>query len=388
MGAVFIYALNNNLIKLEPLNLFLQKDLIPFINRVFQELIIPLPINPWITLLIGAAGGQAINHTIIQQREKKKEWRDSKNKFYWPLYVAITQMFETSTAYRPDTLKKHISRLDQNKAIFEILDKNIEYANADILVSYYELKRIQLYEDVSDDGWREELKLFFKVLKYFYIYSLEKKEIRLDDTFFKSRILLFGMWQLASALELDDIDGAMGLNHLIDKDKLSVLYEINNLEKALNYPKDKQKKFLVKLLKETVIDLHFEDVYSRYFTPGEPWDNPSEIYLIGLRREIIEGVADESMPIYHRESLRLELLEKIYNDLFYTREDQHIYTQNKYDNLFLEKKEAYEYLKDKKYIELIREESIEQEEPIIKVKLTAAGMEKVEELHHELFESK
>ncbi|WP_307298523.1 MULTISPECIES: hypothetical protein [unclassified Paenibacillus] len=366
----------------------MQEDVIPVINKVFQEWIILLPINPWITLLIGAAGGQIINHTIIQQREKKKEWRDSKYKFYWPLYVAINQMFETTTAYRPDRLKKSISRLDQNKAIFEIFDKNIEYANADILVSYYEFEKIRLYEDVSNDGWREELKLYFKVLKYFYIYSLEKKEIKLDDTFFKSSIIFFGMWQLALVLELDDIDGAMGSNRLIDKDKLSVLYSINDLEKALSYSKNKKKEFLVKLLKDTVKESHFEEVYSRYFTPGEPWDNPSEIYLISLRREIIEGVADGKMPIYHRESLRIELLEKIYNDLFYTRENQHIYKQNEYNNLFLEKKEAYEYLKDKNYIQLIREESLEHKETVIKFKITAAGMEKIEELHHELFESK
>ena len=363
-----IYSINNNHIH------------IPIVSPFWKEIVVPLAITPWFTLIIGITGAQAINHTIIAKREKKKLWREEKNKFYWPLYVEITKMFEISTALRPDLLKKKFNIYEQEKEIFEMIEKNIEYANFEIVASYYELKRVQLYEDTSDETYRKEHELFFKILKYFYIYSLRNKELQKNDNFFKSRIILFRMWQLSRAAQLDDPDGAAGLGYLFNKDKLATLYSINKLERAMKYPKEKQKSFLKRVLKFTVERVSFKEVFDGYFGSPEPWENHKEVSLIQLREAILNGEYGGELTIEHREFIRQELLSKLYNDTFEGKADEHTFQKEEYNELFLEKRLAYEYLKDMKYLES------SEDDILVIMRITAAGVEEVEKEYKKMKE--
>lgn len=355
-----IYMIDNNYIKLSTVNL------------IWKDIVIPLASNPWFTLILGVTGAQIINHTIISNREKKKLWREEKYKFYWPLYVEITELFETSRAYRPDLLKKNFNRYEQEKKIFEMIGKNIEYANPEILTTYYELRRVQLYEDTSDETYRKEHELFFKILKYFYIYSRKNKELKKDGGFFKSRIILFRMWQLSYKAQLDDPDGAAGLDYLFNKDKLATLYSINKLERAMKYPIEKQKKFLKRVLNSTVERMFLKQVCDGYFSPSKPWENNKEVSLIQLREAILNGEYGGELTIEHREFIREELLSKVYKDTFEGKIDEHTFQKEEYNQLYLEKRLAYEYLKDMKYLESSEDRSL------VIMRITASGTEKVE----------
>lgn len=341
--------------------------------------ILDIASNAWVTLIVGAAGAQIINHLIIEKRERKKNWLTARSKFYWPLYTMIINYFETSTAFRRDDLREQRSPYEIRKEIFEVFEKNIEYADSKILIAFHEYKRFKLYEDFSDNGtFLKELDLFFEVIELFYIKSLKNREIRYDDVFFKSRILFFQIWHLTYRVEFDDPDGAMSLRFMINDKILATMYNFKQFKRLRKKSIYSQKKKFSKILKKISPKEHYNELYKQFFEPENFWENSTEIFFLNLRKSILEDNQDESLTYYHREVLRQNLLENLYSDSFYKLKSNKVFNIDTYENLSFEKKMAYQYLNDKDFIEIINADNI------ITLRLTAKGMEKIENDEKEL----
>lgn len=304
-------------------------------------------LGPIGSLLTGAIGGQVLNHFIISKRELRKNNQNSISRFYYPLYEAIRNYFDSCTFYRPGDLSDEgKSQYKQQVKIITFIEEGISYASNSVLESHYKLKYSALYDDNS--GLQENKLthlLMYNVLKSYYK-IVDKKQ---KDSM-KSQILLFQLWMLCHDLNISDPDGALSLKIFFNLKKFASKYELEDFEDMMHESSNELRMvFLKKMLKEIVEESHLDEVIQRFFNPTHIWEDSEAISRISYIHDIINDTHyhDIILTIYDRKSLRELLLNDICIKYFYGERNEkykYFYTEENFNNMHREKTLAIDYL--------------------------------------------
>lgn len=332
-------------------------------------------LGPIGTLLTGAIGGQVLNHFIISKRELRKYNQNSISRFYYPLYEAIRNYFESCTFYRPGDLSiEGRSQYEQKAKIISFIEEGISYASNSVLESYYKLKYSALYDDNSG---LEENKLthllMYNVLESYYKIADKKQKESM-----KPQILVFQLWVLSHDLNISDPDGAMSLKFHFNYKKFAYKYDFEDFEDIISETSKRKMFFLRKTLEEIVEEDHLDEVNERFFNPTHIWEDSEAISRIYYVKDIINDInhQDINLKIFDRQSLRELLLDDIYFEYFYggTNEKyKYLYTEEKFNNLHREKIIAIDYLIDSGLLK-----KIQQQDNKIMIVPSKKGMDEIE----------
>ncbi|KOP30110.1 hypothetical protein ADM98_14850 [Exiguobacterium sp. BMC-KP] len=337
----------------------------------------------WFTTLLvaflAAWFTQRLNNNFTKKREKDNKRTETLKNFYYKIIPDIYDYFSIETDFRKGhDLKIHVRSRDVKKRIFDLISNNTIYVNYRILSKHRKVMSNKYFDDFS--GFQKEvaeIELFCTVIEEYIdiLKNSESADIKLEYQY----ACLFKIWKLAIFYcgNYGVAYSAISKNFYFDSNKLNKetlkkLKKLDSYQIGSEEHKIQFKRILENLTSTENIEIEEKNRFIDDFF--NPMYEVNDSHAIAVFNNI--DVDFGSLTVDLRIKYRDLILNELYNKKYYEGNSSKYsfnYTNEEFELLHNELKNAINYLKEKELVKL------EADEQSIKLIITSKGEDIYEE---------